>query len=463
MSPCFGRTVCAVGLAIVVGSPGLAGGPAGAGERDRRTARIGAPPAPPLVLAAEVDAIIHPVAAEYITQVIERADRDGAALVVFTLRTPGGLVDSTRVINTRILSARTPVAVFVGPSGARAASAGFLIVLAADVAAMAPGTHIGAAHPVSGSGEKLDETVAKKTASDVAADARSLAARRKRNAALAEQAVLESRAFTDEEALRASPPLIDLVVADVDGLLRALDGREITRFDGTHVVLQTSGARVERVAMSTRQRILSAIAHPQIAYLLFSLGTLGLTIELWNPGAVVPGVVGGLCLLLAFFAFQVLPVNYVGLLLILFGMLLLVLEVKVTSFGLLTAGGLASLVFGSMILMDSPVPELRVSLRVIVPVALSMGLIAAFLARLGIQAQRKRATTGTAGMVDETGRALTPVGPGLPGRVATHGEIWQATADEAIAVGDRVRVVSVEGLTLLVRRDAGPAREGRSS
>jgi membrane-bound serine protease (ClpP class) len=281
---------------------------------------------PPIVYAADVDSIIHPVSAEYMMATMDQADRAGAALVVFTLRTPGGLVDSTRDIITRMLAARTPVAIFIGPPGARAASAGFLLTIAADVAAMAPGTHIGAAHPVAGNGEKMDETMAKKTAEDVAAYARTLASRRHRNVTLAEEAVNNSKAFTEEEALHATPPLIDLVASDIPDLLRKLDGRTVTRFDGTTVILRTAAADVVRIEMSRRQRLLSAVAHPNVAYILLSLGTLGLTIEMWSPGAVVPGVAGGLCLLLAFFALQILPVNYAGLLLILFGLLLLALE-----------------------------------------------------------------------------------------------------------------------------------------
>jgi membrane-bound serine protease (ClpP class) len=254
-------------------------------------AQVPAPSPAPIVYAAEVDSLIHPVSAEYMVETMDRADRDGAALVVFTLRTPGGLVDSTRVIITRMLAARTPVAIFVGPPGARAASAGFLLTIAADVAAMAPGTHIGAAHPVAGSGEKMDETVSKKAAEDVAAYARTLASKRGRNVPLAEQAVNDSRAFTEQEALGASPPLIDFVVSDVNELLQKLDGRTVGRFDGTTVVLKTRGSDVRPIEMSVRQRVLSAIAHPNVAYILLSLGTLGLTIEMWNPGALVPGIV----------------------------------------------------------------------------------------------------------------------------------------------------------------------------
>jgi len=231
----------------------------------------------PLVYVAEVDSIIHPVSAEYMIETMELADRNGATLIVFTLRTPGGLVDSTRSIVSRMIAAKTPVAVFVAPAGARAASAGFFLTIAADIDAMAPGTHIGAAHPVAGGGEKMDETMAKKAAEDVAAYARTLASHRHRNATLAALAVTESRAFTEEEALGAS---IDLVAADVPELLKKLHGRTVTRFDGSTLVLRTNGARVVPVTMSLRQRVLSAIANPNVAYLLLSLGTLGLTVEL---------------------------------------------------------------------------------------------------------------------------------------------------------------------------------------
>jgi membrane-bound serine protease (ClpP class) len=405
----------------------------------------------PAVVLAEVDSIIQPVSAEFMIETIDRADADHAALVVFTLRTPGGLVDSTRDVVTKMIAASTPVAVFVGPSGARAASAGFILTIAADVAAMAPGTHIGAAHPVQGGGEKMDETMAKKAAQDVAAYVRTLATARHRNVELAEQAVNDSRAFTETEALEASPPLIDLVAKDVPDLLEKLNGRTIRRFNGASAVLRTSDPRVTRREMTLRQRVLSAIAHPNIAYLLLSLGMLGLSIELWTPGAVLPGVVGGVCLLLAFFALQLLPVNYAGLLLILLGLLLLALEIKVTSYGLLTVGGAISLVFGSMILIDSPAPELQLSLRIVLPVALGFTAIAAMLVRLGVAAQRQPAVTGMAGMIGQTGRALTPIGPAQPGRVSVHGEIWEATAGEPITEGARIRIVTVDGLRVTVR------------
>jgi membrane-bound serine protease (ClpP class) len=412
-----------------------------------------APKAAPVVYHAEVDGIIHPVAVEYIKRAISRADAANAALLVITLRTPGGLLDSTRDINTAIIEARTPVAVFVGPSGSRAASAGFLITMAADIAAMAPGTHIGAAHPVSGSGEKIDDTMSKKMASDVAGYARTLATQRKRNVALIEQGVVESRTFTEQEALEAKPALIDLVAHDVADLLQKLDGRSVTRFDGRSVTLHTAGAVVERVERTWAQQILGAIAHPQIAYLLLTLGTLGLTIELWNPGAILPGVVGGICLLLAFFALQVLPVNYAGVLLILLGLVLLILEVKVTSFGLLAVGGILSLFFGSIMLIDSPLPEMQIGLRLIIPVTLGMSAIILFLVGLAVQALRLPATTGSDGMIGEIGRAITAIQPGIAGSVQTHGEIWTATSSDPVSPGDAVRVTGVEGLRLTVRKE----------
>jgi len=406
----------------------------------------------PLVYVAGVNALVHPVSAEFMVETIDRADAERAALLVFVLETPGGLVDSTRTIVTRMLASRTPVAVYVAPSGARAASAGFLITIAADVAAMAPGTHIGAAHPVSGQGEKMDETTSKKAASDVAAYARTLAAGRRRNVELAEEAVRESRAFTETEALQASPPLIDLVAADITDLLAQLDGREIRRFDGRAETLRTANARIVSTTMSLRQRLLSALAHPNIAYILLSLGILGLTVELWSPGAILPGVVGGICLLLAFFTFQVLPVNYAGVLLILFGLALLVLEVKVASFGLLGVGGVVSLLLGSMILIDAPTPELRVSLGLIIPIVAALAAIVLFLVRLAVIAQRRPSVTGAPGMVGATGKVLTAIPAGGEGRVSAHGEIWAARAAEAVGAGDTVLVSGVDGLVLSVRR-----------
>jgi membrane-bound serine protease (ClpP class) len=414
---------------------------------------------PPVVLVAEFDGIVQPVSAEFITSVIDRADTSGAALVVITLRTPGGLLDSTQSIVSRMITSRAPVVMFVTPSGARAASAGFILMIAADIAAMAPGTHIGAAHPVSGSGESLDDTMSKKAAADVAAYARSLAEARGRNVALAEQAVTESRAFTDREATDAKPPIVDVIAADVDDLLRQLHGRTIKRFDGRTVTLSTQGAEQQRIEMTWRQRFLGAIAHPQIASLLLTLGLLGLTVEIWNPGSIAPGVVGGLCLLLAFFAHQVIPVDISGLLLIAFGIGLLILELKVPSFGMLGIGGTVSLVVGA-VMVPGNVPGVRLNYSYIVPVAVAFAVIFLALGRLALKAQRIPPVTGADGMLQMLGRTLTAVPSPGTGQVLVHGEIWRATSDAPLAADTSVRVKAVDGLTLLVEADGSPPREG---
>jgi membrane-bound serine protease (ClpP class) len=407
----------------------------------------------PVVYTAEVEAVIHPVSAEYMIAVMDRADSAGAALTVFMLRTPGGLVDSTRDIVSRMIAAKTPVVIYVAPPGARAASAGFILTIAADVAAMAPGTHIGAAHPVSGGGSEMNETMSKKAAEDVAAYARTIAAGRQRNVELANLAVNESRAFTEQEALSASPPLVDVVASDLSQLLQQLDGRRVRRFEGGEVVLRTAGATMVPIEMTLRQRILSAVAHPNIAYLLLSLGMLGLTVELWNPGSILPGVVGGVCLLLGAFALQLLPVNYAGLLLMLFGLALFALEIKITSYGLLTVGGIVSLIFGSLMLMDAASPGLQVSLGVVLPVVLGFVGIGGLLVRLGIAAQRQPTVTGPGGMIGEVGTTMSAITPGTTGPVAVHGEIWSAVAEAPIDAGARVKVVGLKGLTLTVVKE----------
>ena len=304
---------------------------------------------------------------------------------MLVLRTPGGLLESTRTIVSRMLASPVPVVVFISPAGSRAASAGFLITLAADVAAMSPGTHVGAAHPVSASGEQAgSDAMAQKATADTAAYARTLAEGRQRNAALAAEAVTESRAFTEREALDAVPPLIDLAAENLDDLLRQLDGRTVRRFDGGTVTLRTAGARIERMEPTWRQSVLSTIAHPQLAYLLFSLGMLGLVVELWNPGFVLPGVAGGVCLLLAVFAFQILPVDVTGLLLVLFGMALLGAEVMVPSFGVLGIGGIVALVAGSL-MITREVPGISVGYGVILPVVGAAAVLVLGLGRLAVR------------------------------------------------------------------------------
>jgi membrane-bound serine protease (ClpP class) len=416
----------------------------------------------PVAIVAELDGVIHPVAAEYITGVIDLADTSGAAVVVIVLQTPGGLLDSTRDIVSRMIGSRAPVVVFVGPSGARAASAGFILTIAADVAAMAPGTHVGAAHPVSGSGQSMDETTAKKAAEDAAAYARSLAQSRGRNVSLAADAVLESRAFTDREAFEATPRLIDLIAPDLNAVLEQIDGRTIARFDGRPVTLRTANAQIRRIEMTRRQRFLGFIAHPQVAYLLMTLGMLGLTVELWNPGAILPGVAGGLCLLLAFFAFQLLSVNMTGLLLIAFGIALLILELKVPSFGVLGIGGTISLVVGSVMLTGS-VPGVAVGLGTILPAALAIAAIFLFLGRLALNAQRSPPASGVHGLIGAEGRTRATIEPAASGYIDVHGELWRASTRVPLAAGELVRVTGVNGLTLIVEPSGTAGREGETS
>lgn len=413
----------------------------------------------PTAIVAELDGIIHPIAAEYIDEAITRADTSGADVVVIVLRTPGGLLESTRDIVSRMIKSRAPVVVFVGPSGARAASAGFVIAIAADVTVMAPGTHIGAAHPVSGTGQSTDTVAATKAAEDVAAYVRSLAEARQRNVELASEAVMKSRAFTDREALSASPPLIDALAEDVPDLLRTLDGRTVRRFDGRTTTVHTANAVIRTVEMSRRQQFLSAIAHPQIAYILLTLGILGLTVEFWNPGTIAPGVAGGVCLLLAFFALQILPVNTTGVLLVVFGLALLLLELKVPSFGALGIGGTISLVIGS-VMMTRTVPGVTVPLRFIVPVALSLAGILLFLGRLGLQAQRQPAVSGANALIGMTGRTRAPITPGGRAQIDLRGEIWTAESTVPIGAEEPVRVLAVQGLTLLVEPAGAATRQG---
>lgn len=407
-------------------------------------------PALPLAIVAELDGIIHPVSAEYVTSAIDEADTSGAEVFVLVLRTPGGLLDSTREIVSRMITSRAPVVVFVGPSGASAASAGFVLTIAADVAVMAQGTHIGAASPVSGTGEDIGETMEEKVTNDTAAYVRTLAEARGRNITLAEEAVTEASAFTESEALEADPSLIDFVAGDVGELLRQLDGRTVTRFDGRTTTLETTGIQTRRVEMSARQQFLSGIANPQIASILLTLGMLGLTIELWNPGGLVPGVLGGLCLLLAFFAFQIVPLSAAGLLLILFGVGLLVAELLVPSFGILGIGGIISFVVGSVILTNE-VPGLSVEYRLLLPPLIAATALFIFLGRLALASQRRPAVSGAEGMIGAEGRTRDALVPDTEGMISVHGELWRATSPVVIQAGQPVRVVGRNGLTLRVK------------
>ncbi len=409
----------------------------------------GSGPAP--VFRVHIDSILQPVTAEFLVDALHDADAAGAQALVVELSTPGGLLTSTREMFTAMLGAATPVVVYVSPPGAQAASAGFFLLMAADVAAMAPGTNTGAAHPVGGQGEDIPGKMGEKVEEDSAATIRSLAARRGRNAELAEKAVVESRSFTADEAHEQN--LVELVVPGFDALLAALDGRTVEK-NGRSVVLATAGAPVRDVVMSPWRRVLATLAHPNIAYILLSLGFLGLYFELMNPGAVLPGVVGAICLILAFFSLSVLPVNYAGVALIVLAILLFIAEIKVTSYGMLTAAGVISLALGGLMLFKTPVPALRVSLELVVAVALLAALVVAGLMRLGLRAQRSRVRTGSEGLVGERGRAVSELAPPSgrrPGKVFVHGEYWHATAARPVAAGEPVEVVAVRGMLLEVR------------
>jgi len=401
------------------------------------------------VPVVELVGVVHAVSAGHVVRAIEQADAAGAPLLILRLDTPGGLDSAMREIIDKMLNCRTPVAVFVGPSGARADSAGFIITIAADLAAMAPGTSIGAAHPVSGMGQ-MDEVMSKKVTSATAAYVRSKAERRGRNVALAEKAVMESQSFTEKEALDGK--LIDLVVKDVPELLKALDGREVRRFDGTTVTLHLAGETTTAVAMNWRQQVLSAIARPEVLFLLLLGALAGIGAEISHPGALFPGILGVLCLILFLFATQIIPVNGAGVLLILLAVVLFALEVKVPSYGLLTVGGITAMILGAMMLVDAPIAEMRIGWATLIPAALGMAAGVTALLRLVVQAQRRVATTGEVGMIGQIGVAETSLAP--EGWVRVAGERWKAVAEESVTAGQGVQVAAVDGLTLRVRKRA---------
>ena len=398
------------------------------------------------VILARVDSIIHPVSAEFIRDAIAEAERSDAAAVVIELSTPGGLMSSTREITTAILGSRTPVVVYVGPNGAQCASAGFYILMSADVAAMAPDTNTGAAHPVGGGGEDIPGNLGKKVEEDAAANIRALASRNGRNVELAQAAVVQSRSFTAQEALQQK--LVEVVAPNLQALLQAIDGRSVRRGTAT-LTLRTAGAHVREMELSVLRRMLGALADPNIAYILLVLGSLGLIFELKSPGAILPGVVGGICLILAFFSMSVLPVNAAGLALIALALVFFIAEIKVVSHGILGLGGVVSLVIGSLMLFKTPDAALRVSLWLIASLTAFTVLVMGLLLYLTLKTQRLPVRTGAEGLLHELGIARTRLDP--RGKVAIHGELWDAVADEAVAAGETVEVLGVRNLTLAVR------------
>ena len=388
-----------------------------------------------------VDTAIHPVSSEYIRNTIDRAETENVKLILIALNTPGGLDSSMREIMERILNSEIPIAVYVSPSGSRAASAGFFISIACDIFAMAPGTSTGAAHPVglSITGQQMDDTMSDKVTNDAASYIKSIAEKRERNIQMAEDAVRKSLSYTETEALKGN--LIDLIAENDQDIIRYLHGKSIKRFDGTELTLNLENEEIISIPMTGRQRFLITISNPNLAYILLMIGLLGLYFEFSNPGAILPGVLGGICLLLAIFSFQILPINYVGLILIILSIGLFILEIKIQSYGILSLGGITAMIIGSIMLINAPIPELRPSLKLIIPMALGLSLIFIFLIVIAIRAQAKKPSTGKEGLIGEVGVAQTDLSP--EGKVFVHGEIWQAEATEDLPIGTKVKVVEV--------------------
>ncbi len=401
---------------------------------------IAVPAAADEVVRLRVEDTIQPASQQYIERALQEAVERNAALVLMELDTPGGLVDTTRDITTAITTSPVPVVVFVNPPGARAASAGFFILISADVAVMAPGTNTGAAHPVGGQGENLPEDVRDKVTNDAAAMVRALAELRGRNPETAERTVLESISLTAQEALEED--LIDFIATDVDDLLATLNGFEVIGSDGEIMTIEIEDPQLVDIEPSFTERLFSVLANPNVAYLLMALGALGLYVEITHPGGIFPGVVGVIFLLLGLYSVSVLPVSWAGIALIFVALMLFVLEVKVTSYGLLTVGGVISFVLGSLMFFDGPIPAMRVSMGVVLPTAVVFATLTGFLLTRVLQAHRQQPMTGQEGMIGDVGRAIGEIAP--EGKVAVHGEYWDArTVGSTIADGGRVRVVAV--------------------
>ena len=400
----------------------------------------------PQVRVVTINGPINPVTADYLRRNIHEAVKGGDKLLLVEMDTPGGLDGAMRDMVKEIFASPVPVAVFVAPAGARAASAGALIAMAADICAMAPGTNIGAAHPVT-IGERPDAVMEAKMVNDAVAYAEGIARKRGRDPGMAQRMVRESISLAAENALAGR--VADLVAADRADLLRQLDGRRLSR-DGREVVLSLGGAVVRVEGMGGRERILNVIGNPNVAYVLLMLGMLGLFFELSNPGVILPGVIGGISLVLAFFAFQTLPVNYAGVLLIMLGLILFIAEIKIVSHGMLTVGGVIAMLFGSLLLFESPEPYLRVSWQLILVTIGAVSGFAAFAVTMAVRAHRRKPTTGQEGLIGEAGEAVEDLAPA--GKVFVRGEYWDAWTDEPVSVGEKVVVVEVTGMKLKVRK-----------
>ena len=398
------------------------------------------------VLKIVVNDTIQPITDEFIGRALAAAQRSGDKALLIELSTPGGLVDSTRNIINKILESGVPVIIYVTPSGSRAASAGFFILESADVAAMAPGTNTGAAHPVTIGGGKMDEVMKEKIENDSAALMRSVANKRGRNIEIAESAVRQSKSFTEEEALKNK--LIDFVAPNEQDLFKQIQGKLIKRFNGQEIKLDLVGQPIRTYDMTLKERILSFIMDPNIAFILLAIGALALYAEFNHPGAVVPGTVGIIFILLAAFALNLLPVRYAALLMIVGSFILFALEAKFATHGVLAIGGITMLTLGALLLVDAPIPEMRVRLMTALVVSIPIGLITVFLMSIALKARRNKIVTGTQGLVGEIGIAQTALNPG--GKVFVHGELWDAVSSSSVPAGQSVVVRNVDGLLLQV-------------
>ena len=405
----------------------------------------------PLVLELSLDGEVEPILATYIDEGLADAARRHAALALITMDTPGGLSDSMKDMVQHILVSPVPVAVYVSPTGARGASAGFYILLSADIAAMAPGTHAGAASPIIAIGgfpQQIDEVFRRKINQDAMAFLRSFSERRKRNPELAEKAITESRAFTEKEALDAK--MIDLVVNSTEELLRQLDGRTITRFDGTQVTLVLKNASRVPFELSARQRFLARIVEPDVFFVLLILGVLGLYTEFTHPGVIAPGVIGGICLILALYAMHFLPVNLAGLFLIGLSLAFFILEAKAPSHGVLAFGGVVSMFLGAIFLIRSPLTSGGVSIGVALAGTIPFAMLAVVLMRLVLRSRQWKTATGKEELIGSQGIAIAPLPAGAEGMVRVHGELWRAESSRPVQEGETVLVLRVEGLKLYV-------------
>jgi membrane-bound serine protease (ClpP class) len=407
---------------------------------------------PPLVSVLHIDGDVEPILATYLDEGLADAAQRHASLVVITMDTPGGLTDSMKDIVQHILISPVPVAVYVTPTGARGASAGFYILLSADVAAMAPGTHTGAASPimvVGGIPSQLDEVFRKKINNDAMAFLRSFTEKRGRNPSVAESAITDAKAFTDKEALDGK--MIDLIAVSVDDLLHQLDGRTITRFDGTKIILALHNATQISFELSSREKFLSRIVEPDIFFVLLIIGVLGLYTEFTHPGVIAPGVIGGICLVLALYAMHFLPVNLAGVFLILLALAFFIMEAKYTSHGVLVAGGIVSMLLGAMFLIRSPLTGFGVSFFVALAVTLPFAIIAVFLMRLVLRSRRWKSATGKEELLGEQGTVIEAVPANAEGMIRIHGELWRASSSQEISPGSTVKVVRIDGLKLFVQ------------